>query len=177
MTNPCKPQTRFGLETCQDMHEKLKLDARRLEDSGSAYDIFNFVVTANHLYADWIDNCGSQENKSKRESLSAPEKMVMQCIVDLSIGGKHWQMTNKNSLERQVVKSHPERCINDWHAYLCGEQNGVILFFEFGSYRLSIIELKDLVLGYFKWIFEDHNTTHFPADLQNQLELYKTPQD
>jgi hypothetical protein len=167
--NTRKPHTRLGLETCQDMHEKLKWEARRLEDGWSAYDTFNFVVTANHLYVDWIENCGSQENKSKRDSLPESAKMVMQSIVDLSNGGKHWQISRPNSLDRQVVKAVPERGINDWYAYLHAGPMGYV---EFGDYKLSMMELSALVLGYFKWIFESRNIP-FPSALQDQLETYK----
>lgn len=167
MTNSSKPPTRFGLETCQDMYDKLKLEAQRLEDGWSVCDTFNFVVTAHHLYNDWIDNCGSPEAKAKKCSLPEPAKMVMQSIVDLANGNKHWQMTNKRSLERQVVKKVHERIVGDWYAYLVA---GQMVYVDFGDYRLSMFELMHQVLGYFKWIFEDGNIA-FPLELQNQLEL------
>src|SRR3989338_9524492 len=103
MTKITKPSTRFSLETCQDMYEKLKWEAQRLENGWSVYDSFNFVVTAHHLYHDWIENCGSSETIEKKLSLPESAKMVMQTIIDLSNGNKHWQMTNENSLKRQVV--------------------------------------------------------------------------
>lgn len=85
------------------MYEKLKWEAQRLEDGWSVYDSFNFVVTAHHLYHDWIKNCGSPEEKAKKCSLPEPAKMILQSIVDLSNGNKHWKLTNKETLERQVV--------------------------------------------------------------------------
>lgn len=173
MVKSLKPPTRFGLETCQDMHAKLKWEARRLEDGWGTYDTFNFVVTANHLYVDWIDNCDSQKIKAKRNSLPGPARMVMRSIIDLSIGCKHWQIKQPKSLERQVLRTLPERGINDWHTYLHAEPNGVMWFFEFADYKLSMMELRDLVLLYFKWIFED-DAIIFPPELQNQLEKYKT---
>lgn len=174
--NSQKPPTRFGLETCQDIYTKLKWEARRLEDGWRAYDTFNFVVTASHLYVDWIDNCGSQENRAKKGALPESAKMVMQSVIDLSIGCKHWQAKQVSSLERQVINAPPERCINDWVAYIDGKQNGAMWFFTFCDYRLSMMELRDLVLGYFKWIFED-DVVVFPLALQNQLDTYKiTPE-
>jgi len=156
------------------MYTKLKWEARRLEDGWRAYDAFNFVVTANHLYVDWIDNCGSPKNKAKKESLPESAKMVMQSIADLSIGCKHWQIKQPGSLERQVIKTPPEQGINDWYAYLHAEPNGVMWFFEFCDYKLSMMELRDLVILYFKWILDDDSVT-FPPELQNQLEMYKIP--
>jgi len=168
---PRKPPTRFGLETCQDMYAKLKWEAHRLEGNWSAYDTFNFVVTANHLYVDWINRCGSQENKAKRGALPESAKIVMQSVIDLSIGCKHWKVEQESSLKRQVISAPPERCINDWGAYLDGKQNGAMWFFACGDYRLSMMELRELVLGYFKWIFED-DAISFPLALQNQLDTY-----
>lgn len=167
-----KPPTRFGLETCQDMYAKLKWDAQNLANGWKIYDIYNFVVTANHLYVDWINNCGSPESKAKKGLLPESAKKVMQSIIDLSISCKHWKSEHDSSLKRQIINSPPERCINDWGAYLEGHPEGVMLFITFDGYKLSIKELTGLVLSYFKWIFED-DATAFPYELQNQLETYK----
>lgn len=158
--------TRFGLETCQNMFDKLKWEAHRLEDGWNVYDTFNFVVTANHLYIDWIRDCGSQEAKKKKDLLPKLAKMVMQTIIDLSNGGKHWRMTNERSLSRQVITIAPERGINDWHAYFIA---GSMVYVEFDDYKLSMRQLRDLVLGYFQWVFEDEDVV-FPEELQDQLE-------
>jgi len=47
-----------------------------------------------------------------------------------------------------------------------------MVYVDFGDYSLSMMELVDQVLGYFKWIFEDGDIA-FPLELQNQLEQYK----
>jgi hypothetical protein len=167
MTKPSKPPTRFGLETCLDMYQKLKWEARRLENGWSVYDTFNFVVTAHHLYIDWIDSCGSPEAKAKKLALPEPAKTVLQSIIDLANGNKHWQMTNEKSIERQVITKAHEPVRGDWYAYFVA---GSMVYAEFGDYILSMRVLKDLLLGYFKWIFEDGDTV-FPQELQNQLEL------
>ncbi len=167
MTKSSKPLTRFGLETCQDMYEKLKCEARRLENGWSVYDTYNFVVTAHHLYIDWIDNCGSPEAKAKKFSLPEHAKMVLQSIIDLANGNKHWKMTNEKTLERQVITKTHEPIRGDWYAYFVA---GPMVYVEFGDYILSMRTLKNLVIGYFKWIFEDGDAV-FPHELQNQLEL------
>jgi hypothetical protein len=169
MTNSSRPLTRFGLETCQDMYEKLKWEAHRLEDGWGVYDTFNFVVTAHHLYVDWIDNCGDPEVKAKKLSLPESAKMVLQSIINLANGNKHWILTNKRSLERQVITKVYEPIVGDWYAYFIA---GPMVYVDFGDYSLSMMELVDQVLGYFKWIFEDGDIA-FPLELQNQLEQYK----
>lgn len=166
MTKPSKPPTRFSLETCEDMHEKLKWEAQRLENGWSVYDSFNFVVTAHHLYHDWIECCGSAGVKNKKLLLPAHAKMVMQSIVDLSNGNKHWQMTQKGSLERQVITQVHERGINDMFAYLLA---GPMVYIEFDDYKLSMAELVHQVLGYFKWMFES-GSGDFPLGLLEHLE-------
>lgn len=167
MTKFSKPPTRFGLETCQDMYEKLKWEAHRLEDGWSVYDSFNFVVTAHHLYHDWIKNCGSPEAKAKKCSLPEPAKIVLQSIVDLSNGNKHWKLTNEKTLERQVVTKVYEPIRGDWYAYFVA---GPMVYVELGDYILSMTELVYQVISYFKWIFEDGDIA-FPLELLNRLEL------
>lgn len=167
MTKSSKPPTRFGLETCLDMYEKLKWEAQRLEDGWSVYDTFNFVVTAHHLYVDWIDSCGSPEAKAKKLSLPEPAKIVLQSIIDLANGSKHWKLTRVKSLERQVVTKVYEPVRGDWYAYLVA---GPMVYVDFGDYRLSMMELMHQVLGYFQWILEDGDIA-FPLELQSQLEL------
>ena len=166
MTNPDKPPTRFGLETCEDMYEKLKWEAARLEEGWSTYDTFNFVVTANHLYVDWLRVCGRLDQTAKRDLLPAPAALVMQAIVDLSNGSKHWHMTHEKSLERQVTTKVHERIRGNWDAYL---KSGPMIFVEFSDYILSMRALRDLVLGYFEWILAE-GSNPFPAELSQQLE-------
>jgi len=173
MTKTNKPPTRFGLETCQDMYEKLTWEAQRLENGWSVYDTFNFVVTAHHLYIDWIDSCGNPETRAKKILLPEPAKMVLQSIIDLANGNKHWKMTNEKSLERQVITKAHEPIIGDAYAYFFA---GPMVYVEFGDYILSMRALMDLVLGYFKWIFLDGDIV-FPQELQNQLELYRICSD
>lgn len=171
MTTPIKPPTRFGLETCQDLFEKLKRDALRLEQGWTTDDTFNFVVTAHHLYSDWIASCGSVAAKARKDSLPEPAKVVMQCIADLANGNKHWELTQPASVKNQVVTKVHQRIRGDaWSYYKAGP----MVFVEFGGYVLGMKMLVDQALGYFKWIFEDGAVT-FPDELLRQLETRKVP--
>lgn len=49
-----KPSPRLPLHTADDLFKKLRWEEERLEQSWSEYDSFNFIVTAHHLYFDWI---------------------------------------------------------------------------------------------------------------------------
>ena len=167
MTNSNKPPTRFGLESCQDMHEKLKWEADKLEKSWGVYDTFNFVVTAHHLYVDWIDSCGSPELIAKKSSLPDPAKKVMQAIADLVNGNKHYKLTEGRSLKRQVVTKVYKPIIGDYYAYFVA---GPMVYVDFGDFNLSMMELMHQVLGYFEWLFKDGDIT-FPLALQNHLNM------
>lgn len=169
MTKSAYPATRFNLDTCQDMHEKLKWEAQRLQNGWSVYDSFNFVITAHHLYYDWIKSCGSQCVIDKKNSLPTLAQTVMQAIADLSNGNKHWQITSPKTQERQVITRVYEPVINDWYAYFI---TGPMVYVEFGDYKVSMATLVNQVLGYFKWIFEDCEIT-FPVELLEHLELFR----
>ncbi|WP_139176672.1 hypothetical protein [Nitrosospira multiformis] len=97
--------------------------------------------------------------------------MVLQSIVDLANGNKHWELTHDKSLERQVITEVYERTINDWYAYFIA---GPRVYIVFGDYKLSMMELIHQVLGYFKWIFEGGDIA-LPLELQRQLELCRIP--
>jgi hypothetical protein len=160
-----KPPTRIGLETCQDLYDKLRFEAQRLETGWNIYDTFNFVVTAHHLYVDWIPKRGTEKTKAKKQALPTPAKKVLQSIIDLSNGSKHWQVDRATTLERQVITAKPTVGINDWHAYMLA---GPMLYVEMGEYKLSMRELRDLVLGYFEWML-DEDDGELPAKLNFRL--------
>lgn len=164
-----KPPTRFGLETYNDFYEKLKWESKRLEDGWGIYDTFNFIVTAHHLYVDWIDRCGNSTVKVRKSRFPVSAKLVMQCVADLANGNKHWQMNRPNSVERQVVKNVDKPMIGDYYSYFIA---GPMIYVDFDNYSLSMSELMDLLLGYFKWIFEDEDIS-FPLELENQLDSRK----
>lgn len=164
-----KPPTRVGLETCHDLYDKLKFEGKRLEDGWAIYDTFNFVVTAHHLYADWIPKRGTDKAKAKNEALPASAQMIMDCIIELSNGSKHWELKEYHK-KKQIIKAQPVRAINDWYAYMLA---GPMLYVEAGEYKLSMRELRDLVLGYFAWMLDD-NSEELPEALTQQLELCRT---
>jgi len=43
----------LGIQTSNEMFEKLKFESSRLQKSWHPYDSFNFIVTAWHLFQDW----------------------------------------------------------------------------------------------------------------------------
>lgn len=165
-----KAPTRLALHTCEELVEKLKWDATRLEDGWRAYDSFNFVITAHHLFVDWIDSCGSPAAKENKAKLPKAALLVFQAIADLANGSKHWQMTRAGSLKNQIVTGVSEPVIGDWYSYFIA---GPVVYVDFDRYSLSMVAIVGQVLGWFQWIFEDA-ADDMAQQLCEQLEYWKT---
>jgi hypothetical protein len=164
------PPTRFALDTAQDMFKKLKRDEERLMETWDVYDSFNFVVTAHHLYVDWLKPASATpEQIQRKKQLSAEAKEVFRAVLDVSNGSKHWQMTNPDSLARQVIISVSTPAINDWFAYF---EDKPMVYFTFSVYKLSMAELSDFVMKYFDWILNGDGKP-FPAQLTADLNALK----
>jgi hypothetical protein len=168
-----KSITRLQLENADDLFSKLQWERARLEEGWSVYDSFNFVVTAHHLYVDWlkIENGATKESVAKKAQLPDDIKIVFQAAIDLSNGSKHWKLTNKRSLENQVVTNVEGPVIGDWWAYCFG---GPMVYIDFDGYSTSMMEFSELIVGSLAWIF-DKSDTPFPAKLTEWLARLKLP--
>jgi len=142
------PNPRLPLDTVEQMFEKLKWEEARLKESWSVYDSFNFLVTAHHLWCDWLGHAGSTEQQARASGLPDDAKVVFQAVVDVSNGTKHWLMERPGSKKRQVVAEVTEPMCAGWDSYFFGD----MVHFEFGEYFVSMSEISALVLGYFEWI-------------------------
>lgn len=167
-----KEITRLALDTPQDMFEKLKWEEERLVESWSIYDSFNFIVTAHHLYVDWLKpESASAEEIARKLALPQGAKDVFRAVIDVSNGSKHWKMTNRKSLEEQVIVKMQRPVIGCWFAYY---ENKPMAYFDFSGYSLSMAELSAFVARYFDWIFSDEGLP-FPAELTTNLEALRVP--
>ena len=70
MAHSSQPSPRIPIDTCEGLFEKLKWDYKQLEEGWTEYRTFNFIVTAYHLYADWINSAGTREQKQRKNKLS-----------------------------------------------------------------------------------------------------------
>jgi hypothetical protein len=167
-----KPSPRLPLHTVEDMFDKLKFEETRLLESWSVYDSFNFIVTAHHLYYDWI-LCGKASTKEQTErakGLPADAQTVFQAIIDISNGSKHWELDNKKSIDRQVVAEVTEPMCAGWDSYFLGD----MVFFRFGAQFVSMAEISSLVMAYFEWvIFGEGKKTL--DELSDALAAMKVP--
>lgn len=167
-----KPITRLALDTPHDMFEKLKWEEARLVESWSVYDSFNFIVTAHHLYVDWLkSDSASADQIARKAELPQGAKDVFRAVIDVSNGSKHWKMTNKHSLEAQVIVKMERPVIGCWFAYF---QNKPMAYFDFSGYSLSMAELSAFVVHYFEWILSGDGLP-FPVELTANLDALRIP--
>lgn len=167
-----KAPTRLALDTPEDMFEKLKWEEARLVESWGIYDSFNFIVTANHLYVDWLSlDSATDSQMSRKADLPQGAQDVFQAVIDVSISSKHWQMTNPSSLKRKVVIRVVRPVIGCWYALA---ENKPMAYFDFKDYSLSMAELSAFVMKYFEWIINGEGQ-EFPAELTANLEALRAP--
>jgi hypothetical protein len=164
-----KSAARFDVNSCNDMYAKLLFEVNRLENGWSEFDSMNFVFTAHHLYVDWISRCGTSHAQSKKAELPPGPVLVMQAVIDLSNGNKHWKVDRPGSLKKQVVTNVTSPLRGDWYSYLVA---GPMVYIELNDYCISMRELTLQVCGYFAWIL-DENLSHFPSELVAQLEALR----
>lgn len=166
-----KSSPRLPIDTCEALFEKLKWDYIQLEKDGSStYCAFNFVVTAYHLYQDWLPNAGTVEQKERRAALPDKGQLLFKVLRDVTNATKHWEL-HARSQSQQVVSSVSTPQIGDWYAYLIA---GPVSYMQVGDSRPSIIELADVSIQCFKWLIEGEQSFAF-YDLSRQLEIVFRP--
>lgn len=147
-----KPITRLPINTAQEMFEKLKWEESRLAESWSVYDSYNFIVTAHHLYWDWIylGHAASADQQHRARSLPDDAQSVFNVIRDVSNGSKHFQLTNEKSLKSQVVTEVTAPGCYGYDSYFEGD----MVHFGFEDYFVSMAELSAVVIRYLEWIVQ-----------------------
>lgn len=159
------PATRLALDTAYEMFEKLKWEEARLVESWGVYDSFNFIVTAHHLYVDWIKPPSATPAQiARKAALPSGAKEVFHAVRDVSNGSKHWKMTHKRSLQEQVITKVERPVMGCWYAVV---ENKPMAYFDFSGYSLSMAELSAFVMQYFEWILNGDGP--FSAELENNL--------
>lgn len=162
-----RPATRLYLETAQDMFDKLLWEDERLRQSWSVYDSFNFIVTAHHLYTDWIKpGIATSSQIGRKKALPVGAKTVFRAVLDISNGSKHWRMTRPESLSAQVVTRVSQPVVGCWLAWAA---NKPMAYFKFAEYDMSMAQLSYYVMKYFEWILNGEGLP-FPDELAESLE-------
>ncbi len=165
------PAPRLGLHTCEDLLEKLRWEHGLLEKQwDSQFLAFNFAITANHLYADWIKSAGNQAQRSRVNQLPGIGKKLFTVWRDVANASKHWKLDKKNR-ERQVVSEVSQPQIGDWYAYFIA---GPVLYLTVEGAKPSLPELAEVTLKCFEWILESKDQD-FPLELEKTMNTVFRP--
>lgn len=162
---------RLPIDSCEALFEKLKWDYMQLEnDWSSSYCAFNFVVTAYHLYQDWIKQAGTAEQKGRIANLPEHGKLLFNVWRDVTNATKHWDL-NERSQNRRVVSDVSGPIIADWYSYFIA---GPVLYVRVGDALPSLSELAQVTIWCFQWLLGGEDAFEF-AVLERQLMLVFRP--
>lgn len=97
---------RAALKTPSDLFEKLKRDARILQDQVSSDGLFNFVVTAHSLH-DWIQKDPNAPKSAKSALTTHRASELLKICRDIANANKHFELntSSKNKSVTRVVES------------------------------------------------------------------------
>lgn len=158
---------RLPINTCEGLFEKLKWDYHQLQkDWSSTYCAFNFVVTAYHLYRDWIPRAGSEVQRQRISELPDKGNLLFEVLRDITNASKHWEL-DERSKSKQVVNIVSEPQIGDWYAFLVA---GPVTYIQVGDAYPSIIQIADVTILCCKWLLEGEESFVY-SDLEHQLSL------
>jgi|SRR5690554_1052047 len=159
---------KIGLESCSDLHQKLKYEKSKLDEKWNAYDFFNFTVTAWHLQNDWLKNDikGRPTHAMKKiHQLDEQMNEVVRIARDIANGSKHFKL-DRPSMAKKVVDGISKPETRDWHSYFYGPKHGI-------STKTSYYSTSDFIFlidEYFTWIFSDDlPTTDLPKSIIDHL--------
>lgn len=167
----------YGINTCQDLYDKLKFEAERLEPTWNIYDCFNFVLTAWHLHHDWLEvdkDNGPILSTEKKDCPNTTKEMmlVINAFKDIANSSKHFKL-KKYSVNRKVVDEIHSPEIRDWAAYFL---HGPLIGISIGKSYFNMWDLRFLIMSYFEWIFDDSTPANqFPEEIKNHLERCVIP--
>lgn len=164
---------RIPFRSADDLYAKLKRENKRLQADWSDDNSFNFIVTAYHLYDDWVRRAGTRAQQQRRNRLDPIAQRLMHVLRDITNASKHWELDQPNERKRVVNEVSPAM-IADWEAYfLTGPQ---IYVTDTDGASLSMATIARLTIGLFEWIMDGKDNT-FPPELRQQLATEFQPLD
>jgi len=152
------------------MLAKLKWDQQQFEGGWDEYKTFNFVLTAHHLFTDWIDSIGTREHKNKRKLLPENAKLIFSAWRDITNASKHCTL-NPDGKRKQVVTEVTKPRIGDWHAYFI---TGPVIYVSIGAARPGLPQLANVTVRTFDWIINAEENI-FPQALLNDINTVLEP--
>lgn len=160
----------LGIDSSEDMFEKLKYESSRLQQGWYPYDAFNFLVTAWHLFEDWTKSDDPRalcRMKRQRRRLPPPMNFVLDIVRDLVNGSKHFHLTLEAAAKRRVGEVHTGEEVG-WYQYFFHENLPAVTVED--HWYFSIRVLHNLIMRYFEWTFDDSTPVEdFPCDLLDAI--------
>lgn len=144
----------LGLGDSRALYGKLQHDATRLAASWGVYEAFDFAVTAWHLQDDWVKSdppnslCRIKRGRTQRPS---EMQLVLEIVRDLANGSKHFHLNPEGQKARRVTATRTGMEPDWWSYFWHEDMPGVSV----GSSEFSIRVLRNLMMAYFEWVFDD----------------------
>ena len=166
----------LGIYSSLDMFEKLKFESQRLKQDWHPYNIFNFLVTAWHLFQDWPKSDKHNDlNRLKRDRKNLPQEMnlVIDVIRDLVNGSKHFLLNQRSAEKRRVEETHTGDKVGFYEYFFHEDLPGVTVD---KCWYFSIRLLNNFVNRYFEWVFDDSiPVKQFPDELTEAILYCNIP--
>ena len=161
------PSPRLPIDSCESLFEKLKFDYSQFQnDWTSTYFAFNFIITAYHLYQDWINKSGTKEQMQRKELLSPDGKKLFEVLRDITNATKHFSLFEKNQ-QKQIAGSISGPIIGDWAAYFF---HGPVLYVTVGNSRPNFVQISKATISCFNWILNGEK-----SNLDEELQALFSP--
>ena len=169
---PTAPSPRLPINTVEELFEKLKWEEARLVDSWSVYDSWNFIVTAHHLYHDWIGGRMSKatdEQKGRRkwiqDNVHEVERFFF-AMRNVADGSKHFELDRSNVIVGEI--SPPE--VSDYDSYFFGD----MIYIPYPGHRVSMFAGSAVVMRCLDWVIYGGDQ-HVIDELSSALAAMKDP--
>lgn len=166
------PSPRIPLHTCEDLFAKLEWEYTQLQHGWTEYCAFNFVITARHLYEDWVKSAGTKGQKARKGVIAAHANggLLIRALRDIANASKHWEL-DKGNKPKQIVAEISSPEIADAHAYFI---TGEVPYIKIGRARPSMPMLAEMTVKCLDWIVNGSGKV-IPRAIEDELKIVFQP--
>lgn len=147
-----KPSPRFPINTVEELFDKLKWNETRLMESWGMYESWDFILTAHHLYKDWIGGSMSEATDSQKERRKRIEEKKLdlapffRAIGNVADGNKHFDLDR--SKNNQIVDQVTEPEISDYDSYFFGKMP----YIKYDGHHVSMYAGSAVIMRCLEWV-------------------------
>ncbi len=133
----------------------------------------DFANAAWHLHADWIPQAHDTKYriaKAKVQIRKLPPEMqlLLHALRDIATGEKHCFLRDAKEEAKKVITDIEPGETSNWYAYFFHER--ILGVTTKDHYYFSVRKLRDLVLDYLAWVFDDSvPAKDFPGELLGNI--------